>query len=280
MRREEHVGQVLHGRLERIAVFLRLNREHIDARAGNTDIWVRDLKRGVSSRFTFEASDDIAPTWSSDGTRVVFASNRDGNYDIYEKAVGGSGGEKALVADEAFKFPNGFSKDGRYLVYSRQDPKTAWDIWALPTFGDGKPIPVVQSSFADLNGSLSPDGRYIVYQSNESGRHEIYVQSFPTGNKWQVSSEGGSDPSWRADGREIFYRSPSQQIMSVEVGGGSEFQAGIPKPLFLGKFQAGTTRNKYVADAAGQRFLLAAPMGRDAMSPTTIVVNWFAELGR
>jgi Tol biopolymer transport system component len=252
-----------------------------DARAGNTDIWIRDLKRGVSSRFTFEASDDIAPTWSSDGTRVVFASNRDGSYDIYEKVVGGSAGEKTLVADDVFKFPSRFSKDGRYLVYARQDPKTAWDIWVLPTFGDGKPIPVVQSPFTDLNGSLSPDGRYIVYQSNESGRGEIYVQAFPgPGGKWQVSSQGGSDASWRADGREIFYRSLSQEIMSVEVGGGSEFQAGIPKPLFLGKIQAGTTRNKYVATPDGQRFLLAAPMGRDAMSPTTIVVNWFAELGR
>ena len=253
----------------------------VDARAGTSDIWVRDLARGVTSRFTFGPGDEITPLWSPDGSRVVFSSDRDGNFDLFEKAGSGSGEEKPLVEDGVFKFATAWSRDGRYLVYSRQDPKTGWDIWVLPTFGDRKPIAVVQSAFADLNGSISPDGRYIVYQSNESGRVEIYVQSFPgPGGKWQVSAAGGSDSSWRSDGREVFYRAPDQKIMAVEIGSGSDFQAGIPRPLFSGQIQSGTRRNKYVATADGQRFLLAAPMGRESMTPTTIVVNWSAELGK
>jgi Tol biopolymer transport system component len=252
-----------------------------DPRAGTADIWVRDLTRGVSSRFTFGAGDEIAPVWSPDGTRIVFASDKDGNFDLFEKAASGSGEERPLVLDDAYKFATALSRDGRYLVYCRQDQKSGWDIWVLPTFGDRKPIPAVQTGFADLNGSISPDGRYILYQSNESGRHEIYVQSFPgPGGKWQVSADGGTDASWRADGREVFYRAPDQKLMAVEIGSGPEFQAGIPRPLFAGQIQTGTTRNKYVATSDGQRFLLAAPMGRESMTPTTIVVNWSTELGK
>jgi Tol biopolymer transport system component len=252
-----------------------------DARAGKTDIWIRDLARGVTSRFTFGATNEISPLWSPDGTRVVFSSDRDGNYDLFEKAASGAGEEKSLVGDDVIKFASGWSRDGRYLVYSRQDPKSGWDVWVLPTFGDRKPIPVVQSAFMDINAALSPDGRYILYQSNESGRAEIYVQSFPgAGGKWQVSADGGFDASWRADGREIFYRAPDQKIMAVEIGSGSDFQAGIPRPLFPGQVQTGTARNKYVATSDGKRFLLVAPMGRESMTPTTIVMNWTAELGR
>ena len=254
----------------------------MDPRAGTADIWIRDLARKVTSRFTFGAGDELAPLWSPDGSRVVFSADRgDGSPDLFDKAASGSGAERALLEDDVFKFATSWSQDGRYLVYCRQDAKTGWDVWALPTFGDRKPIPVVQTTFADLHGKLSVDGRYLLYQSNESGRQEIYVQNFPgPGGKWQVSAAGGADPSWRADGREIFYRAPDQQIMAVEVGGGSEFQAGIPRRLFPGQIQQGTMRNKYVASADGQRLLLVAPLGREAMTPTTIVVNWSAALGK
>ena len=254
----------------------------IDPRAGTSDIWIRDLARKVTSRFTFGAGDELAPLWSPDGSRVVFSADRgDGSPDLFEKAASGSGAEKAVLEDDVFKFATSWSRDGRYLVYCRQDPKTGWDIWALPTFGDRKPTPIVQSTFADLNGKLSPDGRYIVYQSNESGRPEIYVQTFPgPGGKWQVSADGGNDPAWRADGREVFYRAPDQKLMAVEVGSGAEFQAGIPRALFPGQIQTGTMRNKYAATSDGQRFLLVAPLGRESMTPTTIVVNWSAGLGK
>ena len=129
--------------------------------------------------------------------------------------------------------------------------------------------------------SFSPDGRFVAYQSNESGRAEIYVQTFPNASgKWQVSTAGGVDPSWRSDGKEIFYRAPDQKLMAVDVQAGETFQAGIPRSLFLARIPPGASRNRYVASADGQRFLFVAPLGRESMTPTTVVLNWFAELGK
>jgi hypothetical protein len=128
---------------------------------------------------------------------------------------------------------------------------------------------------------FSPDGRLVAYVSNESGRDEIYVQTFPdAGGKWQVSNGGGSDPSWRGDGKELYYRSPDQKLMAVEIRGGGDFQAGIPQALFVLRVRPGIPRNKYASSADGQKFLVAAPLGRDAMSPTTIVLNWPGTLGK
>jgi Tol biopolymer transport system component len=128
---------------------------------------------------------------------------------------------------------------------------------------------------------FSPDTRFVAYQSNESGRPEIYVQSFPVATgKWQVSSAGGSDPSWRADGKEIYYRSADQKLMAVDVQAGESFKAGIPKALFAARVQPGIARNKYVASADAKQFLFVAPRGRDALNPTTVVLNWSSELGR
>ena len=116
-----------------------------------------------------------------------------------------------------------------------QGKKTAWDVWALPTFGDRKPIPVVVSPFLELDPKFSPDGRFLAYQSNESGRFEIYVQTFPgAGGKWQVSTSGGVDASWRADGKELFYRAADQKLMAVDIQAGSSFQAGIPRAALSG----------------------------------------------
>ena len=128
---------------------------------------------------------------------------------------------------------------------------------------------------------FSPDGRFVAYQSNESGTQEIYVQSFPVASgKWQISSTGGSDPSWRRDGKELFYRSADQKLMAVEIQDMETFKAGIPKPLFPARLRSGVARNKYVASADGQRFLLVAPLGRESLIPTTVVLNWSSELGR
>jgi hypothetical protein len=118
-------------------------------------------------------------------------------------------------------------------------------------------------------------------QSNESGNAEIYIQTFPVASgKWQVSTGGGTDPSWRADGKELYYRSADQKLMAVEIQAGETLKAGIPQPLFPARVRTGTARNKYLASADGQRFLLVAPLGREALIPTTVVLNWNADLGR
>jgi Tol biopolymer transport system component len=252
-----------------------------DPRSGKNDIWIRDLARGVNSRFSLGAGNNYRPLWSPDGGAIVFSSDRGGTIDLYEKATRGPGEEKLLLHSDEFKFASGWTRDGRYIAYSTQNAKSLWDVWALPTFGDRKPIPVVVGPFVEIQPVFSPDGRLVAYSSTESGRAEIYVQTFPSvGGKWQVSSAGGVDPSWRADGKELYYRSPDQKLMAVEIRSGGEFQAGIPQPLFPIRIRPGNPRNKYLPAADGQRFLIVEPLGRDSITPTTIVLNWFAGLGK
>jgi Tol biopolymer transport system component len=250
-----------------------------DARGGRADIWIRDLTRGVSSRFTFGAADEIGSTWSPDETRIVFSDNRTGSFDLYEKAATGQGEEKLLVHSDENKFASDWSRDGKYIAYANQSKDTGFDIYILPTFGDRKPTPFLKTSFNELWPVFSPDGRYIAYQSNESGRQEVYVQSFPgPGGKWQVSTAGGVEPKWRVDGKEIVYRAPDQNLMAVDVKAGDTFQAGVPKALFPARTAPGIARNRYAAAPDFQRFLIVAPLKRESMTPTTVVLNWLAEL--
>jgi eukaryotic-like serine/threonine-protein kinase len=253
-----------------------------DARGGKADIWIRDLARGASSRFTFDPAEDVRPLWSPDGKTIVFSSDRGGQFDLYTKAAGGGGQEQLLFKSDELKFAHDWSRDGRYIAFHSLGKKTGWDLWVLPTFGDRKPIPFLQTPFNETRPAFSPDGKWLAYQSNESGRAEIYVQNFPgPGGKWQVSTGGGFEPAWRADGKELYYGAPDQKIMAVEVHAGETFEAGVPQALFAARVQPiGNVRSHYVPSADGQRFLLLAPLGREAMVPTTVVVNWNAGLSR
>jgi eukaryotic-like serine/threonine-protein kinase len=252
-----------------------------DPRGGKTDIWIRDLARGVNSRFTFGEGNNGVSVWSPDGATIVFRSDRSGLYDLYEKPSSGQGEEKILLKSDEPKFATDWSRDGRYIAFASQNQKTGWNAWALPTFGDRKPIPIVVGAFAETLPKFSPDVRFVAYQSNESGRAEIYVQSFPTpSGKWQASSSGGSDPAWSADGKKLFYRAADQKLMAVDVEAGETFKAGIPQALFPARVQPGTARNKYVVSVDGKRFLMISPLGREALTPTTVVLNWSAELAR
>jgi eukaryotic-like serine/threonine-protein kinase len=251
-----------------------------DTRSGKADIWIRDLARGVNSRFTFSTGGDaFGPIWSPDGKRIVYTASA--GWDIHEKAIDGDGQEKILFKSDEQKFPTDFSPDGKYLVFGSRGKETGWDLWVLPLTGEAKPYPFAKTPFVELLGAVSPDGHWIAYQSNESGRTEVYVQTFPQpGGKRQVSTAGGTEPHWRPDGKELFYRSPDQKLMSVTVEMSPTFVAGVPRALFQGHFETGVVRSRYLPTSDGSKFFVVGTLGREAITPTTVALNWFAELGR
>ncbi|HSD72507.1 MAG TPA: hypothetical protein VLE54_06940, partial [Thermoanaerobaculia bacterium] len=255
----------------------RLAANIFDLAGGNMDIWVIDLKRGVRSRLTFEPTIETSPVWSSDGARIAYSSDRRGQ-PLLVKSASGTAGEEILFQSDDAKNPTSWSTDGRFLLFTRTLPKTKTDVWVLPLFGDRKPFPLVQSQFIDRNGQFSPDGRWVAYVSDESGRLEIFVVPFPgPGGKWQVSTGGGSGPHWSADGTELFYVTGDRDLMTVEVKSGSEFQASSPKPLF--SLSSLTPVTVFEVSRDGRRFLQGIP--REATgSPVTLVLNWTAELGK
>jgi eukaryotic-like serine/threonine-protein kinase len=255
-----------------------------DKGSRKTDIWIRDLARSVNSRLTLGQGNNRFPLWSPDGATIVFTSTRSGAGDLYTKAANGQGDDSPLLQDDVLKFATDWSRDGRYIAYTRLGGNSNGnqDLWALPMFGDHKPIVIAAGNFTEGSGVFSPDGRFIAYRSDESGRSEIYVQSFPKATgKWQISTTGGSDPTWRSDGKELFYRGADQRFMAVDVQLGDTVKAGVPKALFPGRVNVvGNVRNRYTSAADGQRFVFVAPLGRDAIAPTTVVLNWDAELKR
>jgi len=248
------------------------------AGSGDRDIWLYDLARGTEQRITF-AGNNIFPIWSPDGARIAFLATRDGSGKLLAKAANGTGGEEIL--DAANRAPMDWSRDGRYLtsVTMNSNPKTGNDIWMLPlkdSRGDRKPAPVFQTDFQESYNKISPDGRWLAYQSDESKRPEIYVVGFPGLNgKWQVSVDGGRIPVWSRDGKELYFLSANNKLMAVEIKPGAQFQAGVPKPLF--DVQLGPSSPNFAVSADG-RFLIATPVEQGAAVPMTVVLNWQAAL--
>jgi serine/threonine protein kinase len=243
----------------------------------NTDIYLLDLVRGGMIRFTFDPATDTAPIWSPDGTRIAFVSSRKGPYNLFLKPSSGAGTEELLLETPNNKFPQDWSKDGRYILYGETDPKTRRDLRALPMTGnDRKPIIVVKTPFEVLNGQFSPDGRWVAYETNESGRFEIVVQPFPVPtDKWQVSIGGGIQPRWRADGKELFFIAPDGKLMAASIAvSGATLVPGTPVALFLASPVpgAGTNKQEYVVSRDG-RFLINQPV-EALTTPITLVLNW------
>jgi len=248
---------------------------------GNVDVWLLDVRRGAFTRLTDDVGDDVGPVWSPDGTRITFASNRKGTHDIYQKPASGGGREELLFSDPNEKGVSDWSPDGRFVLFDRRELKKRSDVWALPLNGDGKPIPVSNSDFEELRGQFSPDGNWVAYQSDESGRHEIYIQPFPgPGRKSPVSTGGGSQVRWRRDGQELFYVGLDGRLMAVPVALASNGQApviGAPGALFTpplgGMVQIADFRPQYMVSPDGQRFLIAT-FAEGPLSPITVILNW------
>ena len=245
------------------------------------DIWIYDVARGLRTRFTFDAANELASIWSPDGSRIVFNSSRKGRYDLYQKASSGAGAEEVLLEDNLNlqKYPMSWSPDGRFVLYRSGGGPTGNDLFVLPLSGDRKPSPFVNTQFGENFGQFSPDGRWVAYMSSESGRNEIYVAPFPgPGGKWQISTAGGELPRWRRDGAEIFYFAPDGGLMAATVNGkGSSFEVGAVKPLFQARPVIGQ-RYPYAVSADGQRFLINTLPEQSASAPITVVLHWIAGL--
>jgi Tol biopolymer transport system component len=244
------------------------------------DIWIYDLVRGLKTRFTFEPSDERAPIWSPDGSRIIGNSNRKGDYQIYAKSSSGAGTEDVLLENElGNKYPQDWSSDGKYLLFRTTAAGKGTDLWFLPLSGDRKPVPLLTSQYNETNGQFSPDVRWVAYSSNESNRSEVYVVPFPgLAGKRQVSTNGGVYPKWSRDGRELFYLSPDNNLMAVSVDGkGTDFQVGQAKALFQIGWVNGLG-HPYTVSADGQRFLVNAAPVNTAAVPMTVVMNWAAGL--
>jgi Tol biopolymer transport system component/predicted Ser/Thr protein kinase len=257
---------------------------------GHVDIWVTDPEHHTESRITFDASNNQFPIWSPDGARIAFSSDRRGGvFNLYQRAANGTGQDEPLLESKLINAPWDWSRDGQFLFFVNVDPKTYDDIFALPMTGAGKkPIPVVHSNFQDRGAQISPDGRWLAYTTNESGgRYDVYVVPFapdtataPAG-KWQISTAGGTQPRWRADGKEIFYMTPDRKLMAAEVkASGPNFDHSAPQVLFdshADDLAANPTMWSYAVSADGKRFLISVTPGAAAEAPPlTVVVNWLA----
>ena len=247
--------------------------EHVAAninRTGEEDVWVFDVKRGTTSRLTFDAATDSDPAFSPDGRSVAFYSNRNPP-GIYRKASSGAGADE-LIAQGLQSWPRDWSLDGRFLIYQR-----VADLWVLPMDGQRTPWPYLATPARETDGHFSPDERWVAYTSDETGREEVFVQDFPAkGAKFQVSTTGGSEARWRRDGGELFYVGADGRLMSVNVQTNPDFKLDVPTPVFqtrLMNLPLGAQR-RYGVSADGQRFMMNIPMGGETLPPITVIVNW------
>jgi eukaryotic-like serine/threonine-protein kinase len=254
-----------------------------DPQTGRYAILLYDFSQGTNSRFTFGSGSSMVPIWSADESRIFFASDAIGQFDLYEKPADRTKDEKLLLKSSESKFPMSVSRDGHFLMYQSLDPKSSlnFHLWVLPIEGNQKPFPFHQSGFSEGEGQFSPDEHFVVYSSDESGHFEIYVRTFSpglgaaqsiTGGKWQISNGGGIRPWWSPDGRELYYLTPDGKVMVVRVSTSPTFQAGTPKFLFQVPPQ--NRRFPGIQTADGKRFLFPVPADQAAQTPFTVVLNW------
>lgn len=258
--------------------YLAFNR--VNPQTGGLDVWLHDFTRAAATRFTSDAADDTGPVWSPDGQRIIFRSSRVGNF-LFEKPASGSEPEHLVGTFDVIR-PTDWSADGKLVVFHSQSMGTqSWDVGVLPLADRSHPQPQAQGpAFNEFDGRLSPDGRWLAFASDESGRFEIYVQPFPrSGGKWLVSTAGGAEPHWRRDGKELFFLAPDRKLMAVGLRAGTTFESDAPRALFQTDVpDAGNPfRTSYDVTADGTRFLIKTLVGRNG-SAINVVMDWTAAL--
>jgi eukaryotic-like serine/threonine-protein kinase len=260
----------------------------VNPKTGVIDIWVNDLARGSNTRITRGELLSASANWSPDGARLTFRTFRGGMIEFSQKSAAGGGDDASVLTAQAESaaqiqsvnlVPTDWSPDGKLIAFSAPTVASGNDLWMLPLTGDRKPVKFLATPADEMHGNFSPDGRFVAYTSNESGRYEVYVQTFPLSDKkWQVSTNGGYEPRWRSDGREIYYLSEDRKLMAVSVGPGPSF--GVPQTLFQTRVPAGVNSNRthYVPSRDGRRFLVNTQVDDPSPNPITVVLNWTSGL--
>jgi hypothetical protein len=249
----------------------------MDPATTNTDLWTYDLENGNAKRLTFDPAIDSTALWSPDGTRLVFTSDRAQKFNLYVKNADGSQEEQVIPQEGPDRYPLDWSRDGKYVIYQR-----GTDLWCV-TFPELTATLFLKTASAPNVARFSADGKWVSYASNESGRWEIYVTSFPAAQgKWQVSSAGGEQPKWRSDGKELFYLAPDGKIMAAPVTLGANFDAGSPVALFQAnprELVATSERFAYDVSKDGRRFLINTQL-KSTLTPMSVVMDWTASLDK
>jgi serine/threonine protein kinase len=249
----------------------------MDPESQNTDVWTYDLATESAKRLTFDPAIDSSPVWSPDSSRLIFCSDRSQKFNLYLKDATGAQEEKLIPQEGPDQYPTDWSHDGKYVLYER-----GTDLWFV-TFPSLSSSLFLKGLSTPRAGHFSPDGKWVAYASNESGRWEVYVTSFPEAHgKWQVSNGGGEQPKWRSDGKEFYYLAPDGKIMAAPVTVGANFDAGTPTALFQAnprELVATSEQFSYDVSKDGQKFLINTQL-KTAMTPMSIVMNWAAKVGK
>jgi serine/threonine protein kinase/Tol biopolymer transport system component len=262
-----------------------------DIKAGSSNIWSMDVNSGDATPLTFDDATNAQPVVSPDGQEMVFRSSKELPSPIFHRLTSGVGDADILLhpstlgpKDSGNLFPSDWSHDGRFVLFHAPTAERSYDIFVLPMFGDRKARPFARTRGSDVHARFSPDGKWVAYSSAESGRHQIYVQPFPDANgRWQISTDGGSEPRWRGDGREIFFLGADRRMMVVQVVSTQPtFQAAPATPLFATRIAdfANPYRTTYDVTPDGQHFLINEPAEGAAQPSISVVVNWHTLLKR
>jgi Tol biopolymer transport system component len=246
-----------------------------------------DLGRGTSTRFTFGTGLASSGIWSADGSRIIFGFGATGRYDLYQKLASGVKDPELLLESDESKLPSCCSRDGRFLLYRVVDPSTRKrELWVLPLEGDKKTFPFARTQFSNDQGRFSPDGHWVAYVSDESGRDEVYVRTFSPNSrgeasddegKWIISKGGGSEPQWSGDGKTLYYMAADGPVMAVQISAGQPFRAGVPKALFqLPSPFFGPFGQSWGVTPDGKRFFFVVAEQRTR--PFNVELNWQAAL--
>jgi len=243
--------------------------------AANDDIYLYEIPRHTFSRLTLGGGNYYAPVWTPDGKRLVYSSDKSGHANLYWKDADGSGAEQRLTRCDFQQIATSFSHDGKTVVFDQDSPSGGRDIWTLTMQADDKPRPFIQTVFDEYDGAVSPDGRWMAYVSNDSGRDEVYVQSFPkAARRWTVSNGGGKSPIWGTEGNELSYRN-GDKMMLATITIRPTFSATSSRVVFelpprVGQYDV----------ARDGRFLMIQNQGQGSVDALNVIVNWFEELKR